>query len=82
MKDWKKDVLREMERIAADQKEVQLKQAALAAGVKHIKTAECREILTAFCKEHREYRPLQLLQHNYDSIFESGVATMCEYEEE
>lgn len=80
MKEWKEEVIEEMEKLAEDLKEVPIKDAAYALGIKHIKTEDCKDILLAFCKRHPEYRPVKMMRHSYDSLFEAGVATMCQYD--
>ena len=61
MKQYKLDVIAEMERMAEDLTEVSLREAALNAGINHLKRQECCEILNVFCKRHPEYHPILMM---------------------
>lgn len=79
MKQFKLDVIKEMENKVKDNREISLRECANAIGIKHIKTNDCREILLKFCKSHPEYKPVHFTDRG--SLFCGGVVTEFEYEE-
>lgn len=80
MKQFKLDVIKEMENRIRENKEIGLRDCANTIGIKHIKTNECREILLKFCKLHPEYRPIHFV--NMGSLFCGGFVTEHEYDNE
>ena len=82
MKQYKIDVIAEMEKLAEDLSEISLREAALNIGINHLKRQECCEILDVFCKKHPEYHAVRMMDTPCDSLFCSAVVTTHEYESE
>lgn len=75
MKEYKINVLNELERLTTDYHAVQLRRAALNVGINHLKTQECHEILNAFTKAHPEFTIYQLDDNANDSFFCSAFVS-------
>lgn len=75
MKEYKINVLNELERLTADYHSVQLRRAALNIGIKHLKTQECHEIINAFIKAHPDFKAYQLDDDKSASFFCSAFVS-------
>lgn len=75
MKEYKVNVLNELEKLTNDIHSVQLRRAALNVGVNHLKRQECFEILNSFVKLHPEYKIYQLADNPKDSFFCSAFVS-------
>lgn len=83
MKQFKIDVLNEMERRAETQREIKIRDCALALGSNHLKYQECAEIMTAFTKKHPTYKMFHDVgARGLNSLFVGGMVSKCEYQDE
>lgn len=83
MKQFKIDVLNEMERRAETMREIRLRGCARAVGVDHLYYQECMEIMLAFVKKHPTYKIFHDVgPHGRASLFNGGMVSECEYQDE
>ena len=83
MKQYKIDILNQMNKMSDDLVEISLREASLAVGINHLTRQECLEIGNAFVKKHPAYRLVKMNnpKNVNESLFTTLVATCAEYEE-
>lgn len=75
MKDYKINVLNELESLTNGYHSVQLRRAALNVGINHLKRQEYVEILNSFIKSHHAFKIYQFADNPKDSFFCSAFVS-------
>lgn len=69
MKDYKLNIISELEKLTAEYHAVMLRRAALNVGINHLKTQEAHEVMDAFVKAHPEFKIYELSDNPHASFF-------------
>lgn len=69
MKEYKLQIIEELNKKARETKIISLRETAIECGCKHLKTQECLEIANAFLKNNNDYKMVRMMNNKYDSIF-------------
>lgn len=86
MKQYKKDVVTALEKIAESDREIRVKDAALNAGITRLNDEEVKQIVRAFCKRNPSYKPYIMLNNaakhpDLWSWWENCVVSEHEYDD-
>ena len=86
MKQYKKDVVTALEKMAESDREIRVKDAALNAGITRLNNEEVKQIVRAFCKRNHSYNPYIMLNNaskhpDLWSYWEDCVVSEHEYDD-
>lgn len=77
MKEWKIQVIEQLEANCKEVNAVLLRKAAIECGFKHIKVGDCFDIINGFLRRNSEYK-VYMLDGNTESVFCNAFFTANE----
>lgn len=85
MKQYKKDVVTALEKMAESDREIRVKDAALSIGITRLNDEEVKQIVSAFCKRHPSFKPYIMIKNvrrpDLWSHWEDCVVSEHEYDD-
>lgn len=87
MKQWKLDILKELNKKAIGYREISFYEVAKKLGYNHIARQDVRDIEIAFLRENPTYKAFRFVKNPRkinptESLFQTLVLSECEYETE
>lgn len=80
MKQWKEEILKELEGQTTDLREISFKDTVSKLGYKHIKRQDVLDIALAFTKRNPTYKAIRFIEEK--SLFNGLVFTELDYSED